>query len=552
MTRNKYLLLGSSLSVLLLLIVAAFQENFRKEWRLIQKDGRSEEGAISVQLRQIVNPVLGVSDRCVSCHVSMGPADQGVSGAKILVPHKPVVHDVAEYGCTVCHAGQGLATDKADAHGDVHFWPAPMIPVRYSEAGCGTCHAALGIPNRGTFEKARGAFERLDCLACHRMDGRGGTIRPDGGGMEGPDLSRAGLSGYDADWYAKHLHKSSEAPDRAWKMSFAPISDRDHELLGVFLSTRVGAPKLVEAKAVFHSSGCLGCHKLSGVGGDEGPDLSRAGEKDPGQLNFSNVPGKATVAAFRAEHLRSPSSVVAGSLMPALGLAERDVDLLTMYVLSLRRGELPASYLPKDRVRVARFGEREFASDGATIYGTFCAGCHGLDGMGLRSPGMAAFPSIANPDFLELAPDEFLTETVRQGRPGRRMPAWSDAAAGLKPDEITAVVSHVRRLGGVVSKPETLPRRWVAADVSLGGRLYAASCAGCHGARGEGGEGPALNNKVLLSTATDTYLIETIARGRRGTAMNGFAQASPVHRSLASREIEAIVSFVRTWQGGKL
>jgi len=127
MKKNKYLLLISSLVSLLLLAGAAVEENFFKEWRQIQSTGRSDEGSIPVQLRQIVNPSLGVSDRCVSCHVSMGPGEQGVRGADVLKTHKAVVHDPAEFGCTVCHGGQGQATVKADAHGDVHFWPEPML-----------------------------------------------------------------------------------------------------------------------------------------------------------------------------------------------------------------------------------------------------------------------------------------------------------------------------------------------------------------------------------------------------------------------------------------
>ncbi|MEK7406690.1 MAG: c-type cytochrome [Acidobacteriota bacterium] len=551
MSKNKHLLLWSSLAGLILLVVAAVQENFLKEWRRIQSDGRSDEGAIKVQLRQIVNTGLNTADRCVTCHVSMGPGEQGVRGNDTLVVHKPVVHDPAEYGCTVCHGGQGQATEKADAHGDVHFWPEPMLPRSFSYAGCGTCHVSPGIPNRDLLEQARLAFERLDCLACHKLDGRGGLTRPGGGGMEGPDLSRTGLAGYDAGWYEKHLKKSEEAKDGPWKTSFAPIRDTDRELLATFMGTRMAAPGLVTAKAQFHSGGCLGCHKVSGVGGDEGLDLTRAGQRDPGQLSFSEVPGERSLGNWLAEHFRSPGALVVGSQMPTLGLSEEEIERLTMYVLSLRRRELPGAYLSKDRARTTRLGAREFAGDGATIFGAFCAGCHGLRGQGRRAPGMPGFPSNTNPDFLELASDEFITETVRRGRPGRRMPGWGEKEGGLRPDEIREVVAHLRRLGGVASKPETTPRRWVSADAAAGQRLFAAACAGCHGPRGQGGEGPALNNKVLLASATDTYLVETIGRGRRGTPMEGFLKPSIVRPALARSEIESVVAYVRSWEGKK-
>jgi mono/diheme cytochrome c family protein len=547
MNRNKHLLLVSSIGVLVLLVLAAAHENFGREWRRIQREGKTDEGAIPVQLRQIVNPAMRSSDRCVSCHVAMGPGEQSVTGSKILAAHKRVVHDPSEFGCTVCHGGQGQATDREDAHGDVEFWPEPILPAKYSYAGCGTCHSALGVPEREQLRRATLTFERLDCLACHRVDGRGGAIRPSGGGMEGPDLSVAGLKGYDRDWYAKHAGKARKETSGPWKTSFGPATVAEREQLTVYLDTRDGTSQLIEAKSLFLSRGCLGCHKVSGVGGDEGPDLSRAGEKDPGQVDFSAVPGRRAISRWVEEHFRSPVAVVPGSQMPALLETERDLDLLTMYVLSLRRRDLPASYTPNDRVRAVRFGEREFATDGATIFGAFCSGCHGPEGGGRRSPGMAAFPSIANPDFQRLVSDDFLKETIRRGRPGRRMPAWAEVTGGLRPAEIDAVVAHLRSLGGVAETIESGPVRWVRADSAQGGRLFASSCSGCHGAKGEGGEGPALNNPVLLGLATDTYLVETIANGRRGTAMSGFSTPSVSHPAYARGEIEAIVAFLRTW-----
>ena len=553
MRRNKYLLLGSSLGVLLLLIIAAVQENALKQWRILQASARLGEEAIPVQLRQITNVPLRIGDRCVSCHVSMAPGEKAVTGDAILVAHKPVVHDPAEYGCTVCHGGQGSATEKADAHGTVHFWPEPMIPLRFAQAGCGTCHNALQIPTRNTFEQASLTFDRLDCRACHRVDNRGGAIRPGGGGMEGPDLSRAGITGYDKGWYEKHLAKAEKEVAGPWKTSFGKIEETGRERVATYLSTRVAAPALVEAKAMFFSFGCLGCHRVSGVGGEEGPDLSRAGEKDPGQVDFTNVAGGTAeahpeLASWIAEHFRSPVAVVATSQMPPVAASQKEIDALTLYVLSLRRRELPGAYVPRDRMLTTRFGHREFAADGATLFGAFCAGCHGLEGNGKHAPDGATFPAIANADFLALVSDDFLAGTIAKGRPGRRMPGWAKDG-GLRPEEIALVVAHVRKLGGV---PEAEKAGWrVTAKPETGRDLYAASCSGCHGAKGEGGKGPALHNQALLELASDTYLLETIRQGRRGTAMGGFAAASPARRSLARTEMESIVAFIRAWQGGR-
>lgn len=549
MKKNKYLLLFSSLGVLILLVAAAVSENFLKEWHSIQSEVRTQEGPIEVRLRQIVNTDLRRSDRCVTCHVGMAPGEQIISDLKVAQPHKPVVHDTTTMGCTVCHGGQGQATEKDDAHGTVAFWMEPMLPAKYAYASCGTCHTPLNVPNLETLSAARRTFERLDCYSCHRLDDRGGTIRPGGDvtGMEGPDLSYVGLKGYNSEWYAAHSQKVATAESGVWKNAFREVNESDQALLKTFLATQMGAPKLIRARAQFNSVGCAGCHAVGTFGGETGPDLSRVGERDPNQLNFRNVPGDHTLANWIAQHFRSPASTVTGSLMPAQNLSEDQIDLLTMYMLSLKRRSLPDIFLPKDRVRAMRFGEREFASDAVTMYTTVCSSCHGLTGQGMRYPGIPPNPSITNPDFLSLASDDFLFAAIQRGRPGRPMLPWGERTNGFTPEEIRALVGYIRQLGGGVQHtPDPMPARWLTGDVAEGGRLFTANCAGCHGPLGSGGEGPALGNKVFLEKATDTYLVETISRGRRGTVMQGFATPSVVRPALTRAEIESIAAYIRS------
>jgi mono/diheme cytochrome c family protein len=546
--RSKHLLLWSSLLTLALLTVAAVQENVFREWRRIQS-GASRVEPVEVRLRQVYVPSLGAADRCVSCHIGMAPGEPAVAGRKMLAPHPRLPHEPAEMGCSICHGGQGRATDRADAHGEVPYWPEPMLPPRFSYAGCGSCHTSIGVPDAARLAAGAAVFTRQDCLACHKLDGRGGTVRPDGGGMEGPDLSAAGLRPFAADWYPSHLEKSAKTAGPPWKSAVAPLDAADREALSTFLATRVGAPGLPEAKALFNSLGCRGCHKVNGVGGADGPDLTREGRLDPGRLDFTHVPGGRTVPAWLAEHFRAPATLVPNSQMPALGLTEAQIDRLVYYLLSLRAGGPAAAKLPADRIRVERFGAREFATDGATLYAAFCSGCHGASGQGMRYAGMAPFPAIGNPDFLALASDEFLAATIEKGRPGRRMPGWADPASGLRPNERRAIVAYVRALGGGAAPTAPAePRRFVPRALAGGDAVYARSCAGCHGAKGQGAEGPALNNPVLLESASDRYLVETIRRGRRGTSMEGFATPSTTRPVLTDAEIESVVALLRTWE----
>lgn len=557
MKANKHLLLWSSIGTLIVLVWAAVQENFFRDWRLIQREIQArlpppQADAFAVQLRQIVSRQTGATDRCVSCHVGMAPGESGLDGDRLYGRHADVAHDPAAYGCTVCHGGQGRATDRDDAHGTVPHWPEPMLPKEFQFAGCGGCHTHLSVPNLAQLESGKARFEQADCLACHRVDGRGGTLRPGGaGGQEGPDLSRVGMSGFKASWYQHHLEQKNKRASAAWVSAFGELSESERHEIEEYLRSRVGAPGLVEAKALFHTLGCRGCHKVGGVGGDDGPDLTTAGNKDVGQLNFARVGGPRTLANWHKQHLRSPATVVPGSNMPELGLAERQIEQLTFYLLSLRRRAYAENLWPKDRIRAERFGAREFATDGATLYGTFCAACHGARGEGMRYPNFASFPSIANPDFLRLASDDFIREQIKRGRPGRRMPAWGEQEGGLREEEIGRLVGYIRGVGGVQFEGDPRPRRWVEGDVSEGRRVYAKACAQCHGERGEGKEGPALNNRVLLDLATDTYLFKTIKEGRRNTSMEAFGKSSPVRAALTDAEIASVVAFVRTWEGKK-
>jgi cytochrome c oxidase cbb3-type subunit 3 len=428
-----------------------------------------------------------------------------------------------------------------------------MLPKAYSYAGCGSCHTHLEVPNNDMMQRGSALFERYDCLACHRVDNRGGTLRPGGaGGLEGPNLTASGMRGYREDWYAQHLEQRAK-PDAApaWRTAFGEIPQPELDAIRVYLDSRVGAPGLLEGKALFHSLGCRGCHKIGGVGGDDGPDLTRVGQKDPVLTPFSNVKGPHTLDNWLKEHFRNPAEIVPGSAMPQLGLTEEQIEHLTFYMLSLRRGNFAESLWPRDRIRAERFGAREFATDGATIYGTFCASCHGPAGEGMRYPNMPPFPAIGNPDFLRLVDDKFIRDTVHSGRPGRRMPAWGEKEGGLRPEEVDAVVTYVRTMGGVEFEGDSRPPRWAKGDIANGKAAYVRACALCHGDNGEGKEGPALNNQVLLRSATDTYLYETIRVGRRNTTMGGFGEGSSVRQALMPQDMEAIVAFIRAWEQKK-
>ena len=185
--------------------------------------------------------------------------------------------------------------------------------------------------------------------------------------------------------------------------------------------------------------------------------------------------------------------------------------------------------------------------EGAALYRLHCAACHGNNGLG--GVGMP----LALPDFLAVADDRYLRTTIRRGRPGRVMPAFTQ----LRDEEVNALVRHIRGWQTPEAKPQPLIKALPGNTLS-GKRLYAQNCAACHGDKGQGGHGtgvtfsrprdypilaPALNNPGFLAAASDAMIKTTLARGRAGTPMVSFRD-----KGLSDKNLDDIVAYVRSFQ----
>ncbi|MBI5503001.1 MAG: c-type cytochrome [Deltaproteobacteria bacterium] len=541
MTRLLRIFAALAVVFVAVLAIAPVRSRFT-EWRDVQERyNELAEGAgaapLDLAIQQIWKPALGITDRCTTCHVAMGTATP-LAGEKLFAAHPDVHHDPADLGCTVCHGGQGRATKRAAAHGDVEFWDDPLVPRRYAAAGCGGCHTHLRVPAQGLAARGAALFARYDCPTCHAVDGHGGR----GGG---PELTLAGFTGVPEDWHERHLRRHRLAEAGPWRDGYGELPAEDAAAITEYLRSRFGGAPLAEAKIAAHRLGCRGCHKIDGAGGDAGPDLTSIGRRLAAQLDFTGVGGERTTANWLAQHFRDPVRVVPGSQMPDLGLDDAQIEQLDLYMFSLRALDVPAKFWPPDRVRAARLGERDFATDGETLFGVFCAGCHGADGRGRQFGSLpVAFPGVARPGFLAAASDAFLVKTIEQGRPGRLMPAWGAMDGGLRPAEIDALVTWLRGRG---AEDREARAKWSLppGDGEAGKALFAERCASCHGAQGEGLHAPQLANVAFREAATDEFLAATIALGRAGTQMPSFAAGSVSFAALDPAAIADLVAFVR-------
>jgi len=184
------------------------------------------------------------------------------------------------------------------------------------------------------------------------------------------------------------------------------------------------------------------------------------------------------------------------------------------------------------------------APQGVDLYSEHCAACHGENGKG----GVGV--PLALDSFLESASDQYLFKTVRTGRPGRLMPAFST----LSDAQVSAIVKHIRSWS---KKPAPVyASSKIQGDAKKGKVLYVSHCASCHGENAEGGSGtgvtfsrprdlpiiaPSLANAGFLASVSDAMIKETLLNGRDGTPMNSF-----IKQGLSEQQLDDVVAYIRS------
>ncbi|MDH5395359.1 MAG: c-type cytochrome [Gammaproteobacteria bacterium] len=184
--------------------------------------------------------------------------------------------------------------------------------------------------------------------------------------------------------------------------------------------------------------------------------------------------------------------------------------------------------------------------NGKQLYSNHCAACHGIQGTG----GVGV--PLALPDFQYGVTNDYLIKTIRSGRPGRVMPAFTQ----LTNSEVNAIVKHIR--SWAPGKPFKYSDKKISGDIKHGKKLFAQNCAVCHGANGQGGQGtgvtfsrprdlpviaPALNNTGFLAAAPDMLIKTVLMNGREGTPMVSFLK-----QGLSEKDIDDVVSYVRSFE----
>lgn len=366
----------------------------RRPWKRHQAEFAVLTGEpIPVHVRQVVNPQLGIVDRCPSCHLATeraGFEDQEEPlrthprADELLGKHPP-----ERFGCTACHAGQGLALTAGTAHGDEDpHWLEPLVAPPALEARCAACHPGdeplAGAPH---LSRGRELFRERGCGGCHAVGDQpvvrmGPSLRGAGG-----KLRREWLLAWLANprQWREHSRMPSFWPEPLTGEAQAEMADVAAFLLAerpLEPIIRPGDGDSKAGRALFDAVGCRACHILGGEGDDEG--LTAVGAEDGAaavsapRVDFGPALGRLTRktnAVWLDRWLTDPKAVWAEASMPRFRLgAQQRADLIAFLT-----GLGDKTSTGSDRVPAAL--RRADPAEGKRLVLSYgCGGCHELPG----------------------------------------------------------------------------------------------------------------------------------------------------------------------------
>ena len=310
-------------------------------------------------------------DRCMTCHVGIDKA--GFEDAPQPYKTHPKLdfmvgpnsaHPVSEFGCTSCHAGRGRGTkfytaahtpnDEEMAHRwekelgwePMHYWENPMLPKKYTEAGCYKCHSGnMPLKEAETLSLGLSVFEKAGCYSCHQVDRWNDSPKP------GPSLYHL-ASKTNKDWTYNWILEPRSFRHNTWMPHFfkkgnnsAPedLKRTEQEILAMteyLFSTATPyqtsdvdyAGDKEKGRVLVNSLGCMGCHQIQPEPDPEynpSVDVIRT-EQGPNLIGLGSKVNKQWLLSW----LKNPYSYHPGTKMPNLRLSDQEAADITAYLLA--------------------------------------------------------------------------------------------------------------------------------------------------------------------------------------------------------------------------
>ncbi len=504
--RDPFRMFGIVSVVVLLLLTIAPAKDYLSEWHGYQRQYlnfiRNRGDAITLRrhfvggIHQIWIPQLDVVDRCETCHVGLTEASLADVKEQPFRAHPVMPHKLTEFGCVICHRGQGAATTVNEAHHSKMAGEEPILPARYMESSCGQCHQG---PLEGTPKLNRGRvmLSRYGCVSCHSIS------LPDGTKLEAtdnpPPLSHI-ADKTTREWIYAWLKDPTSYSPSATMPNFG-LSDADASDISAFLIANSvpqpgdqialpaqghgPEPDPAAGASLYGESFCASCHATQNaagnlVGGDLGPELTNVGTK--------------VKPEWLLGWMRDPQKYDPSTPMPQYRWTDAQLKVIAGYVQSKSNPDLLANVhlAPATRAQIAHGKQL------VTEYG--CASCHEIRGVPKPDnfgPNLSRIGSkpvvqlVFLPDMEHSLP-AYLTQKIREPRSFGstfRMPRYN-----FTPSQVEAVTTALLSL---TDRSYSLPlslqvpgmRETKYQPAGQAGQIMTnLNCLSCHRINGHGGD----------------------------------------------------------------
>ncbi len=434
---------GSMSVILLVSLAIAPAKNHFSEWRHYQNEYvklvRTRADAVTLQrhiepgLQQVWHPELGVVDRCTTCHLGVKEASLADVTQQPFRKHPVIPHSLTEFGCVICHRGQGTATTVHEAHHSTDAWEEPLLPAKYIEASCGQCHLS---PLRGTptLNEGRRLLAREGCVHCHNVKLADGTaMMPTD---DPPDLSHIAEK-TSREWIFAWV-KNPQAYAASATMPNFGFNDDDTRDISAFmiaqstpsayaarLADKKAKPASTDANAIqagtslYGQSFCASCHATQNaagnlVGGDLGPELTKVGSK--------------LKPEWLEEWISDPAGYFPATKMPHYRFNEQQIGLIAGYLESKADSDLLAN------VHLEPATQKQIDHGRALVAEYGCASCHQINGV--------------------KKPENFAPELSRVGSKPFAQLAFPAGIKHTLPDYLASKIANPRGFGASLKMPK--------------------------------------------------------------------------------------------------
>lgn len=557
----------------------AHMEPYNKyEEKLAKIDGRSVR-----TIDQIRNDRLGIGgpftfgtiDRCRSCHVAIDKPGYDLALFKKLDEKDPskkydevfsshphmdpllTKHPVEEYGCSVCHQGNGRATRiitplGADPDDYVFKWGAdqvhgytdhggddfPLLRGDYVQSTCQRCHAQQRwLDDAPVYEKGKDLFIEKGCHGCHAIKGYEDLPRvaPELTHIRGkvtpewlvewitnpkafyPDTRMPAFvfnpntpgqadpannikAAMDAKTFAGMPLDPADAnaPEKVHEDTVIKIAaylwQESQEDPPMPFGKYPGGGNAANGKTIVETVGCIACHNDGDKGNHRAPPLYKAG-------------AKMASADWIYNWIQEPRWHAGTTVMPQLRLTPAEAKDVTEYLW-----EAGAKERPKENPELRKkLNDPALAKEGGNlISGWGCGGCHLIKGHEKDARIAPELTTFAEKTPLELAfgdaktPETWLDWTKgKLHNPRQYVDVRSQARMpwfNLSDDEIHALTVYLQGQKNP-RVPDDMKKQFTGRNATIErGRALVNqyNCVGCHTIEGRGGEVLAWNKERAL------------------------------------------------------